>query len=60
MGLSLTNAVSTLTGNPRKEAMLATLVSALVTCIWNVELQWKGCPSKGVSRIPMLVGTINE
>ena len=56
-GLSLTKAVRTFTGMPRNAGMLATLVSAEVTCILKVSEQWKGCPSNGVRRTPMLVGT---
>jgi hypothetical protein len=37
--------------------MLATLVSALVTCIRNAPPEWTGCPLGGVMRTPMLVGT---
>src|SRR5205809_1087049 len=40
--------------------MLATLVSALVTCIMNTPPEWTGCPLGGVMRIPMLVGTTRE
>jgi hypothetical protein len=53
----LTNVVSTLTGSPRKEAMLATLVSALVVCMMKVPPPCTGCPASGVMRTPMLVGT---
>jgi hypothetical protein len=59
-GLSLTNAVKTLTGRPRYEATLATLLSALVACILKVSLQWNGWEFTGVNRIPMLVGTTKE
>src|SRR5215207_7364376 len=57
IGLSFTKVVSTFTGSPRHEEMLATLVSALVACMKKVWLQWTGCPSTGVMRTPMLVGT---
>ncbi len=56
-GLSFTKAVRTLTGRPRKDEILATLVSALVACRWKVSLEWTGCPLSGVTRKPMLVGT---
>ncbi len=46
-----------MTGRPRYEEMLATLVSALVTCMINVSLACTGWPWSGVSRTPMLVGT---
>jgi hypothetical protein len=38
MGLPWTKVVNTFTGNPRYDEMLATLVSALVACIWNMSL----------------------
>src|SRR5262245_19219529 len=37
--------------------MLATFVSALVTCAMKVPARWTGAPSGGVRRSPMLVGT---
>ena len=56
-GLSFTKAVRTFTGIPRKAGTLATLVSAEVTWTLKVSEQWKGCPSAGVRRRPMLEGT---
>jgi hypothetical protein len=56
----LTNAVKTLTGKPRYEETLATLLSALVACILNISLQWNGCEFTGVNRSPMLVATSRE
>ena len=58
IGLPSTKAVSTFTGRPRWEAMLATLVSADVACIVKRRLLCTGWPLSGVIRTPMLVGVI--
>ena len=58
IGLPSTKAVSTFTGRPRWEAMLATLVSAEVACIVKRRLLCTGWPLSGVIRTPMLVGVI--
>ena len=57
IGLPLTKVVSILTGRPRYDDTLATLLSALVACMVNRRLQWNGWPASGVRRTPMLVGT---
>ena len=48
-GLPSTKVVSTLTGRPRYEEMLATFVSALVACKCRTSLDWTGCPFSGVA-----------
>src|SRR5881394_3335036 len=56
-GLPLTNVVSTFTGKPRYDEMLATLVSALETCSIKLVAWCTPCPKAGARRMPMLVGT---
>src|SRR5436190_21452679 len=56
-GLPFTNVVSTFTGKPKYDEMLATFVSALETCSVKLVAWCTPCPNAGARRMPMLVGT---